>query len=70
MAHSVDFLFCFVFGFVVFFVCLVPAQNPLLISCYGFDYQAVAALLNSSAFLQKDLLFCKHSINYMELRLD
>lgn len=39
----------------------------MLISCYVFEYQAVAALLNSSAFLQQNPLLCKHSINCMYL---
>lgn len=45
----------------------MSAQSPLLISWYIFEYQAVAAVLNSSAFLQEDPLFCKHSINCIEL---
>lgn len=45
----------------------MSAESPLLISWYIFEYQAVAAALNSSVFLQKDPLFCKHSMNYMEM---
>lgn len=54
MSHTVDFF-------------KTSAQISLLISWNIFEYQAVAAVLNSSAFLQKDHLFCKCSINCMEL---